>query len=165
MNQAFIDGQNLRYGTSQVANGWNIDLMKFRIYLQRKYKVDKAYYFIGYYDNTKTNIYEMLEGFGYILVFREHNPNTLSEKKGNVDTDIVFEVMRKIAEKEKFEKVVLVSGDGDYFKMVKYLIKIGKFLRVLGPEEKCMSSLYKRRLEPKYYAFLNRPEVRVKLQR
>jgi uncharacterized LabA/DUF88 family protein len=85
-----------------------------------------------------------------------------SVKKGNVDTDIVFEIMRKLADREKFDQVVLVSGDGDYFRMVDYLIKKSKFLRMLAPNERNMSSLYKS-LPPTYYAFLNRPEIGAKI--
>jgi len=86
-----------------------------------------------------------------------------SVKKGNVDTDIVFNIMRKIADQEDFDKVVLVSGDGDYFRMVQYLIVKDKFGRLLAPNEDRMSSLYKT-LEPKYYAFLNREDVRNKIE-
>lgn len=86
-----------------------------------------------------------------------------STKKGNVDTDIVFITMRKVADNEDFDKVILVSGDGDYFKMVQYLIEKSKFGRLLAPNERYMSSLYKT-LEPKYYAFLNRSEVRQKIE-
>jgi len=32
MNQAFIDGQNLYMNTH--SNGWDVDLVKFRIYLK-----------------------------------------------------------------------------------------------------------------------------------
>lgn len=87
-----------------------------------------------------------------------------SIKKGNVDTDIVFEIMKKIADKEEFNKVVLVSGDGDYFKMVKYLIEKGKFLKLLAPCEKRMSSLYLG-LEGGYFAFLDRRDVVKKISK
>ena len=31
--------------------------------------------------------------------------------------------MKKLVEKEAFDRVILVSGDGDYWRMVDYLIK------------------------------------------
>lgn len=165
MNQAFIDGQNLTLGTKQSEIPWKIDLIKFREYLKYKYFIDKAYYFMGYYNNNNTKLYDAIERFGYILVFREFASESISSKKGNVDTDIVFEMMRKLVDKEDIDKLFLVSGDGDYFRTVKYLISIGKFGKVLAPEEKAMSSLYKRKLDPKYYAFLSRQEMRKKLSR
>ena len=39
-----------------------------------------------------------------------------STKKGNVDTDIVFEIMKNLIDNKRFDKVVIVSGDGDYKK-------------------------------------------------
>lgn len=86
----------------------------------------------------------------------------IGKKKGNVDTDIVFTVMEKIAEKEKFDKVILVSGDGDYFKMVKYLVSKGRFAKVLAPNKKSMSSLY-RPFTPKFTDFLDRPDIKRKI--
>ena len=52
MNLAFIDGQNLRYGTRKVADPWTVDLRKFRVYLKEKYLVERAYYFIGASDTS-----------------------------------------------------------------------------------------------------------------
>ena len=57
-NTAFIDGQNLWLGTSKVSKDGEIiesswlDLKKFRIYLKEKYKVEKAYYFLGVVDEN-----------------------------------------------------------------------------------------------------------------
>lgn len=34
------------------------------------------------------------------------------------DADIVYTIMKKIAEKEDFDKVILVFGDGDYWRMM-----------------------------------------------
>ena len=66
--------------------------------------------------------------------------------------------MKQIAEKEDFDRVVLVSGDGDYFKMVDYLIRKDRFCKLLAPNAKRMSSLY-RILHTKYFTFLNYKEI------
>jgi len=146
-NQAFIDGQNLRYSTSKAETPWIVDLNRFRIYLEKKYHVNEAYYFLGAYNPDYQDMYTSIQKSGYILIFRKHSESMKSLKKGNVDTDIVFNIMRKIADQEDFDKVVLVSGDGDYFRMVQYLIGKDKFGRLLAPNEDRMSSLYKT-LEP-----------------
>lgn len=91
--------------------------------MKDQYNVEKAYYFLGAVDEENQDIYELIQEAGFILMFREHSRSMLGKKKGNVDTDIVFSVMSKIADGEKFEQVVLVSGDGDYFKMVRYLVE------------------------------------------
>lgn len=51
-NYAFIDSQNLNLGIK--SQGWQLDFRKFRQYLRSKYKVTKAYLFIGHVaDNEK----------------------------------------------------------------------------------------------------------------
>lgn len=163
-NHAFIDGQNLKLGTSKTEPSWNVDLNRFRVYLSQKYNVGEAYYFIGAYDPKNQVLYNALQKFGYIVVFREHAESALSKKKGNVDTDIVFAVMKSLVEKERFNKVVLVSGDGDYWRMVDYLIQKGKFGKLLAPSRKNLSSLYKRRMADTCRVYLDDPAVRNKIE-
>ena len=86
----------------------------------------------------------------------------VGKKKGNVDTDIVFTIMAKIAEKEKFDNIVLVSGDGDYYKMVKYLIEKGRFCKLLSPNRHSTSTLY-RKFTPKYVDYLDNPGIKKKI--
>jgi uncharacterized LabA/DUF88 family protein len=159
-NQAFIDGQNLHMNTKSY--GWSVDLARFRVYLREKYQVDVAYYFLGAVDDEQQALYENIQKAGFILTFREHSQSMIGKKKGNVDTDIVFNIMEKIAEKEKFEKVLLVSGDGDYYKMVRYLIRKNRFKKLLAPNKKSMSSLY-RSITPQYADFLDRPDIQKKI--
>ena len=139
-NLAFIDGQNLHLGTTQ--NNWKVDLYKLRIYLKDKYKVREAYYFLGYVSEEQQDLYNNLQKAGFIVLFKEHSPNLKAEKKGNVDTDIVFEIMKNLIDNKDFDRVVLVSGDGDYKKVIDYLIKKEKFKKILFPNKKFASSLY-----------------------
>lgn len=159
-NLAFIDGQNLYMNTKE--NSWAIDLNRFRIYLKERYDVETAYYFLGAVDESNQDLYEMIQKSGYILMFREHSKNMIGKKKGNVDTDIVFTIMSKIADNEEFDEIVLVSGDGDYFKMVKYLIDHDKFCKLLTPNRHSTSSLY-RCYTPKYVSFLDDEGVKRKI--
>ncbi len=160
-NQAFIDGQNLYINT--LANDWAVDLKKFRIYLKERYHVEDAYYFLGVVNEENQKLYELIQKAGFILVFREHTQSMVGKKKGNVDTDIVFTVMSKIADHEDFDKVLLVSGDGDYFKMVKYLVNKDRFLKLLAPNRHSVSSLY-RVFTPKYIDFLDNTGVKRKIE-
>ena len=140
-NIAYIDGQNLHLGTK--AEGWQIDFTRFRIYLRDKYKVSEAYYFMWFFDETASKLYTKLEEAWFIVVMRDHTVNLVGKKKGNVDVDIVFEMMKSLIENESFDKIVLVSGDGDYIKPVKYLIERWKFKKILFPNGK-YSTLYKK---------------------
>lgn len=160
LNQAFVDGQNLYMNTK--AFGWSVDLARFRVYLREKYKVEVAYYFLGAVNDEHLTLYENIQKAGFILMFREHSQSMIGKKKGNVDTDIVFHIMEKVAEGEDFDKVVLVSGDGDYFKMVRYLIAKNKFEKLLAPNKKSMSSLY-RPITPKYTDYLDGPDLMKKI--
>ncbi len=139
-NLAFIDGQNLHIGTTQ--SGWKVDFKKFRIYLKDKYHITEAYYFLGYISELEQDLYTNLNKAGFIVVFKEHHETLQTNKKGNVDTDIVFEVMKNLIDNKDFDKIVLVSGDGDYKKVIDYLIKKDKFKKILFPNKKFASSLY-----------------------
>ncbi|MDR0980017.1 MAG: NYN domain-containing protein [Candidatus Nomurabacteria bacterium] len=161
-NQAFIDGQNLFRGTSTSTPSWKIDLNRFRKYLERKYDVSEAYYFMGVVDDSQTEMYNDIQRAGFILIFRSHNPLMMTAKKGNVDTDLVFTVMRNLYKKDLKGKVILVSGDGDYFKMVSFLIDECKFEKVLFPAKNKASSLYKS-LAPQYFDFLDSKSIKEKI--
>ena len=90
-NLAFIDGQNLYMETAKrQINPWRIDLARFRVYLERKYDTERAYYFLEYVQEANQELYEDIQKAGFILVFREHNPAMRGKKKGNVDSDIIF---------------------------------------------------------------------------
>ncbi len=162
-NIAFIDGQNLHLGTTKSDGKWIVDLSRFRIYLNKKYGVEKAYYYLGYASDEYEYLYTKIQEAGFIMNFKKHNIFMETKKKGNVDTDIVFDIMKKLYRKEKFDKVVLVSGDGDYIKLVKFLIKENKFKKVLFPNKKFASSLYKK-IHIGYRSNLGNEDIKKKIQ-
>jgi len=161
-NLAFIDGQNLHLGTTKCndcaekynipikeikisdckcGKAWKVDLEKFRTYLKENYNVDKAYYFLGYLNEDNDDIYKHIQEAGFVVSFREHHKLAKSSKKGNVDTEIVFEIMKSVIDND-FNRIILVSGDGDYKKLVQYLIDKNKFEKILFPNKRFASSLY-----------------------
>jgi hypothetical protein len=160
-NYTFIDWQNLHQWLQ-----WKIDYAKFRIYLRDKYQVSKAYYFLGFKERENA-LYENLQDAGFILIFNQKPEHLKSEKKGNVDVNLTFNVMKKILEEKNiFEKVILVSWDGDYKVWVDYVIELNKFEKILAPNLKFASSLYKhqKHLDPKYFAFLDNEWTRNKIE-
>ena len=155
MNVAYIDNQNLYMATSRHGSDpWDVDMRKFRVYLREKYHVEIANLFMGAYEPEYGDRYRLFGDMGYTMVFREHAHTQLGKKKGNVDADIVFEMMLDAYASDLVEKAVLVSGDGDYKKVVTHLIGIGKFERLLLPSHANASSLYKRVPEA-YKAYLD----------
>jgi len=152
-NIAFIDGQNLHMGTAKrEIDPWRVDLKRFRIYLAEKYHVTTAFYHLGYVQDSLSakELYEKIQNAGFILVFRQHSEAMIGTKKGNVDSDIIFSIMKRLYKKEDFKKIILVSGDGDYKDLVDFLIEENRFEKILFPDKKRASSLYKK-LGSEYY--------------
>ena len=77
-------------GTAKHEKSWYVDLALFRVCLQEKYCVEKAYYFLGCVNEEYQDLYDEIQEAGFILKFREHNTVMLGKKKWNVDSDIIF---------------------------------------------------------------------------
>lgn len=140
-NIAFIDWQNLHLWTT--SEDWKVDFKRFRIYLKDKFKIDEAYIFLWFVNDEHQRMYRKIQKAWFMLEFREHNTNMLWIKKWNVDVDIVYEIMYRLLEEDDFDKIVLVTGDGDYIKMVNYLIEKERLKKILFPN-KNFSSLYRK---------------------
>ena len=100
----------------------------------------------------------------FVLVFREHNAAMPGKKKGNVDSDIIFHVMKKLYKKEDFQKVFLISGDGDYKMLVDFLIEEKRFGKMLFPHRQFASSLYKK-LGSEYFDYLESVRGKIETQK
>lgn len=146
---AFIDSQNLNLGTSKnlsnkagkkIYKGWQLDFKKFRIYLADKFRVSKAFLFIGFIKGNE-KMYNQLESFGYHLVFKPTTKDGLGKPKGNIDAELVLHCAA--IEYKNYDKAVVVSGDGDFRCLYKYLIGDKKLLRIIIPNIKAQSSLLK----------------------
>lgn len=164
INYAFIDGQNLFLGTQSAEPTWQVELFKLRRYLAEKYSITKAYYYIGYVQPKNQTLYDIIQEAGFILQFRKHNSAMKGRKKGNVDSDLIFDVMKKIYQREKFDTVLIISGDGDYKMLVDFLIEEKKFKKILFPNTKYASSLYKE-ISRKYFDNLDQKNIRNKIRR
>lgn len=147
-NYAFIDGQNLYLALRNV--GWQLDYKKFRVYLQEKYAVTKAFMFIGFVP-TNTELYTALQSDGFVLIFRP----TLTYKdgtiKGNCDAELVLNAM---IEYRHYDQAVIVTGDGDFQCLVKYFREQNKLKTLLIPNMNRYSALLKTAAEDKI-AFVN----------
>jgi len=137
-NYAFIDSQNLNLGVKGL--GWDLDFKKFRIFLKTQYRVEEAFLFVGYvFGNEK--LYTKLQRFGYTLIFKptlEFSQKGKRKIKGNVDAELVLHTMIEL---RNFEKAVIVSGDGDFFCLVEYLVKKNKLLKIIVPNQRYSSLL------------------------
>jgi uncharacterized LabA/DUF88 family protein len=136
---AFIDSQNLNLGVR--SQGWRLDFARFRIYLKDKYKVKTAFLFIGYIPKNKS-LYQFLEKSGYKLIYKPvlESKRPKVKTKGNVDAELVLYTM---IEFPKYDKAIIVSGDGDFYCLVEYLEKKRKLAKVIVPNKKYSSLLRK----------------------
>jgi uncharacterized LabA/DUF88 family protein len=165
MNVAYVDGQNLYMGTAKCDTPWVVDMQRLRVYLGRKYSITTAYYYLGYVQEGAhaAKLYEHIQAAGFILAFRQHTAHMLGKKKGNVDSDIIFAAMKKVHETGFNGKIVLVTGDGDYKMLVDYLLERKQFAKLLFPNRKYVSSLYKP-LGSEYLSGLTDPGVKEKIE-
>ncbi|OGE06834.1 hypothetical protein A2W70_00830 [Candidatus Curtissbacteria bacterium RIFCSPLOWO2_02_41_11] len=125
-NYAFVDSQNVNLSIRHL--GWILDFKRFRVYLKEKYGVTKAFLFIGYMGSNR-DLYTSLQDAGFICVFKPTLTYKDGTTKGNCDAELVLETMIQY---ENYEKAVLVTGDGDFYCLAKYLIEKDKdFWKIL----------------------------------
>ena len=149
-NYAYIDGANLHKGIAGF--GWQLDYARFRVWLSEKYGVKNAYIFIGLIPKYK-DLYKYLQECGFTLVFKEVIYDGDGKAKGNCDADLVLQATRDAYE-NKFGSAIIVSSDGDYAGLVKFLKERGKLRTILSPHTKKLCSILLKRTDAPI-AYLN----------
>ncbi|MBI2462972.1 MAG: NYN domain-containing protein [Candidatus Spechtbacteria bacterium] len=137
-NFAFIDNTNIHKGIGML--GWKLDFAKFRKLLKERYGVIRAYMFIGYMAGNQ-DMYRDFQNMGYTLIFKPTLPKKDGGIKGNCDAELVLQAMIDL---NSYDNAVIITGDGDFQCLVKYLRKINKLGYVLSPNRKWCSILLKR---------------------
>lgn len=148
-NYAFIDSQNLNLSIREM--GWPLDHKRFRAYLAENYNVVKAYIFVGFIEGHE-DLYNTLEAAGFVCIYKptiEHKDGTT---KGNCDAELVLQAM---IDYDKYDKAVVISGDGDFQCLVKYFIEQDKLLNLIIPNRNKYSALYKEEMFEPYLHFMN----------
>lgn len=137
---AFIDSQNVNLGVK--SQGWTLDFARFHTFLEEKYRVEKAFLFIGYLKKNQ-RLYDSLKRAGFICIFKptlEYKKNKTIQTKGNVDAELVLHSM---IEYPNYKKAIIVSGDGDFHCLVEYLDQKNKLDKIIVPNKKYSSLLRK----------------------
>lgn len=148
-NYAFIDSHNLYLNIR--SQGWSLDFFKFRVYLKEKYNVTKAYMFIGYIESN-SKLYSTLRRAGFECVFK---PTTIQKDgvvKGNCDVELTLKVLIDL---DNYEKAVVITGDGDFLVLIKYLIIKNKLKSLIIPNSHSFSSLYRNKNLDPYLRFID----------
>ena len=158
-NYAFIDSQNLNLNIR--SQGWILDFKRFLVYLKEKYGVSKAFIFIGYVDENK-KLYDFLGRVGYTCVFKPTLKHKDGITKGNCDAELVLHTM---IEFRNFNKAVIVSGDGDFYCLAKYLLSKEKLEALLIPNRFKFSALLRFKIFRSYLRYLNDLEKRLEYKK
>ncbi len=137
-NYAFIDSNNIHLGIKDL--GWEVDYGRFRTYLKDKYNVVRAYYFIGYIAKNES-LYNYLKKSGYELIFKPTVADGKGLIKGNCDAELVLQTM---IDYDRYEKAVIVTSDGDFACLLRYLREQNKLRVLLAPEPQKCSILLKK---------------------
>lgn len=148
-NYAFIDSQNVNLSINSL--GWKLDFARFRIYLKEKYKIEKAFLFIGYIEGN-SELYKKLQESGYICIFKPTLVYTDGKTKGNCDAELVLQTM---IEYPNYDRAVIVTGDGDFYCLVKYLIDQSKLEALIIPNQQKYSALLKFKIIRPFLRFMN----------
>jgi uncharacterized LabA/DUF88 family protein len=137
-NYAFIDSQNLNLSIRNL--GWKLDFRRFRVYLSEKFNVSRAYLFVGYVDKNR-DMYKILQEFEYICIFKPTLIYKDGTTKGNCDAELVLHAAA--IEYANYDKALIVSGDGDFFCLGKFLKEKNKLKKFLIPNKFSYSALLK----------------------
>ncbi len=148
-NYAFIDSQNLNLSIRNL--GWKLDFHRFRKYLTEKYHITKAFLFIGYIEGN-SDLYTSLQEAGFICIFKPTLKYKNGTTKGNCDAELVLQAM---IEYSVYDKAIIVTGDGDFYCLAKYLIEKNKFGAFIIPNKYKFSALLKFKIFIPYLRFLN----------
>ena len=148
-NYAFIDSQNVNLAIRDL--GWHLDFKRFRIYLKEHYGVEKAFLFIGYVEGNN-DLYVSLQEAGFLCIFKPTLTYKDGTTKGNCDAELVLQAM---IEYSNYEKAVIVTGDGDFYCLAKYLLEKEKLAALLIPNRFKFSALLKFRIFRPYLSYMN----------
>ena len=153
-NYAFIDGANLHYTYEN--KDWRVDYQKLLDYLNKKFGVIIAHYFIGKTPSNKP-ISNKLSSYDYNIKLKDPSWYDTEEEmcphcgeivkpseeryKADVDSYLTLQVMSDI---NNFDKAVLITSDGDFDELVKRLVRQDKLRMVFAPCKEGCSKLLKR---------------------
>ncbi len=148
-NFVFIDAQNINLSIKD--QGWQLDRNKFNKYLRKKYKASKVYMFIWYIPENQS-MYTFFQDVWYTLIFKPVMELKNWKTKWNVDAELVLQAM---IDYKKYNKAIIVTGDGDFACLVKYFYKKNKLLTLIVPNENKYSIFLKKTAREKIDSLTN----------
>lgn len=128
----FIDASNIIYGCR--GSGWKMNFEKLIQYLKTRFGVNRVLYYAGLDSENKKQLlfYEAIQRFGYELRLVPVKTFVGGKRKGDVDARLTFEAMKYFPQ---YDEAIFLTGDGDYFWLLEYLLESGKTIRLLAHRE------------------------------
>lgn len=161
-NYAFIDAQNLHFGLSKDVidkhgrmkfRGWKLDMQRFFVFLQNKYRVKKVILFMGYIPAYK-EMYANFRNIGYDIIFKPTILDGDGKAKGNCDAELVLSAAA--IEYNNYNRAIIVTGDGDFTCLMNYLYDNQKLEKILAPNiDKCSSLIKSSRKLARFVEYLH----------
>lgn len=131
----FIDDANLYFAAKKA--GWKLDLLKLKEILDKETNIVLYQYYIAIpekwdINHKKTLSYiDKIKGYATVKTkpVKYIQTGNILAKKGDVDVEIVLDVVRNLP---NLDLVIIVSGDSDYIELRKYILENKKQIVFLG---------------------------------
>ncbi|MDD4990436.1 MAG: NYN domain-containing protein [Candidatus Pacebacteria bacterium] len=121
----FIDASNIYF--SQKTMGWRVDFKKLLEYFKTNADISKVIFYAAINpENLKERkFHDFLEIIGYsvrhkeVKFIKDQKDNIhRGHNKGNIDVDLTIDAVHF---RDSYETFILLSGDGDFESLIKYL--------------------------------------------
>ncbi len=143
VNQTFyfggIETHNFKYNyqTDETVPLKAVEKHLFSLLQNKNKKINEAQLLLIGRHLQRTRFYLQLNKFGYKLFLKpvklyEQDDGT-TKRKANCDVDMAFHLMK---ESDNFDRIIVLSGDGDFLPVLKYLKKKRKKVIILGRGER-----------------------------
>lgn len=158
----FIDDSNLYYAQKEI--GWRVDWGKLKKFLESFCELSVYNYYVAIPDKADANYSSTTAYLKYVKKYAVIRKKPLKYiktakavvRKGDVDVEIVLDVVRNIS---KLDTIFIVSGDSDYLELKKWVVKEKKKKIVFVSFESNMAW----ELRQSWHIYLNRIEKQVRL--
>jgi uncharacterized LabA/DUF88 family protein len=129
----FIDVQNIYMCVKSVFGHTKINYKVLRDFLTRDGALVKMVAFTCYDPENRSQVDFMhaLAMMGYRVVAKPLKRLPDGDIKASMDMEMALEILTSAP---YLDEIVLVTGDGDFAPMVDYLARMGKIVKVIGPD-------------------------------
>ena len=135
----FVDVQNIYYTVKEALSG-QFDYNAFwRRAISENRKVVAAYaYAIDRKDEKQLQFQNILRGIGFVVKLKPYISRSDGSSKGDWDVGITVDMLE---ESSNVDRLILLSGDGDFDLLVDKLTSKGKIVDVYGAPQLTADSL------------------------